>query len=254
MGGHIRVSSVLGVGSTFKIELPVVIANAENIIIKDDYRTVKSLAPNQAALRLLVVDDNADNRLLLTTILKENGFQVREAENGQVAIEQFQEWKPDLIWMDMRMPVMDGYEATAKIRQLAGGHKVKILALTASAFAEQHLSIIEAGCDAVLHKPFHVAEIFAALTKYLGVEFIYDDTSALTVAPTLKITPEMMKGLPLELRQQFHNAALKLDIEELDLLIAQIHTLSPEIAGGLDVLAKNYQFEQIIQLVDAETF
>ncbi len=250
MGGHISVSSALGEGSTFKIELPITIANDVDIVIKENYRAVKGLAPNQPNFKLLVVDDNADNRLLLVSMLSSVGFQVREAENGQEAINAFEQWQPDLIWMDMRMPVMDGYEATAKIRQLSGGHKVKILALTASAFVEQYLSIIEAGCDAVLHKPFHIPEIFAALTKYLGVKFIYDDTPSTVSSPTLKITAEMLMVLPLELREQLHQAALQLDTEDICTVIAQIRAIVPDIADSLEALAKGYQFEQIIQLTD----
>jgi DNA-binding response OmpR family regulator len=128
---------------------------------------------------------------------------------------------------------------------------VKIIALTASVFKEQHQHIIDVGCDVVLHKPFHIPEIFAALSKYLGVKFIYrEQMETGTMLPTLKITVEMIETLPLELRQQLHKAALQLDIEELDFVIAQIHTISPEIADGLNEWVKGYQFEQITQLTE----
>jgi CheY-like chemotaxis protein len=187
----------------------------------------------------------------LTTILTEVGFQVREAENGQEAIRAFEQWQPHLIWMDMRMPVMDGYEATRKIRQLAGGHTVKIIALTASAFREQHSRIINAGCDAVLHKPFHIPEIFAALTNHLAVKFVFLDTSVLLPTPIREATVEMLGKLPLELRQQLHEAALNLDTEETDAIVTRIRALAPEVADGLQELAQQYQFEQIIHLTEA---
>lgn len=251
MGGYITVSSILGIGTTFKIELPVPIASADEIAVEEDWCPVKAIAPHQPSWRLLVVDDNPDNRLLLVTILTEVGFQVREAENGQEAIRAFEQWHPHLIWMDMRMPVMDGYEATTKIRQLAGGNLVKIIALTASAFIEQHGSIINAGCDAVLHKPFHAPEIFAMLTKYLAIEFIYRDKPApVMLPPTLELTAEMLSKLPLELRQQLHQAALNLDTEETDIIIARIRTIAPDIADGLHELVQHYQFEQIVQLTE----
>jgi hemerythrin-like metal-binding protein len=249
MEGRISVISELDVGSTFKIELPVVMTDASDISVTKNYRPVKSLAPNQSPWRLLVVDDNFENRLLLTTLLCNIGFEVREAENGQEAISIFEQWQPHLIWMDMRMPVMDGYEAAAQIRQRAGGDKVKILALTASVFKEQHQCILNAGCDAVLHKPFHLPEIFAALTQYLGVKFIYqEDSATLAMSPTLQISAEMMTVLPVELRQQLHEAALKLDTEETDAIITEIRAFAPNVAASLDELAKTYQFEQIIQL------
>jgi PAS domain S-box-containing protein len=251
MGGHISVTSIVGVGSTFKIELPVSIATMDDIAVEEDWHPVKSIAPDQPHWRLLVVDDNPDNRLLLVSMLTEAGFEVREAENGQEAIRAFEQWQPHLIWMDMRMPVMDGYEATRKIRQLAGGDAVKIIALTASAFSEQFNSIINAGCDAVLHKPFHAPEIFAILIKYLGVKFIYRDRPALVSSPILETTPERLNQLPSALRQQLHEAALNLDIEETDAIIAQIRVLLPDVAAALQELAQHYQFDRIIHLTEA---
>ncbi|MDD5216317.1 MAG: response regulator, partial [Methylococcales bacterium] len=248
MGGQISVSSVIGEGSTFKIELPVALASLSDIAAEENYRAVKSLAPNQPNFRLLVVDDSVDNRLLLVAMLVRVGFQVRQAENGQEAINTFKQWQPDLIWMDMRMPVMDGYEATGKIRQLAGGNKVKIIALTASAFIEQHREIINAGCDAVLHKPFHIPEIFAALSKQLGVKFIYENAPVTASSPTSKITADMVATLPLALREELHEATLTLDTEAIDAVIVKIRALEPAMADSLEALAKGYQFEQITQL------
>lgn len=149
------------------------------------------------------------------------------------------------------MPVMDGYEAAAKIRQLKGGHDVKIIALTASAFREQHSSIINAGCDALLVKPFHIPEIFATLTKNLGVKFIYRDNSP-TSASIPTVTLEMLTKLPSELRQQLHEAALTLDTEETDAVIAQIRPLAPDVADALHALVQHYQFDQIIHLTKTD--
>lgn len=148
----------------------------------------------------------------------------------------------------MRMPIMDGYEATGKIRQLVGGDRVKIIALTASAFIEQHRDIINAGCDAVLHKPFHIPEIFATLSKQLNVKFVHEDAPVTTLSSTAQITADMMTTLPLALRAELHEATMTLDIEEIDTIIAKIHILAPEIANGLKALAKDYQFEQITLL------
>lgn len=249
MGGHISVSSIINEGSIFKIELPIVLANATDVAVSEDFKTVKSLAPNQPTWRILIVDDSLENRLLLVSLLKNIGFQIREAENGKEGIRIFEEWQPHLIWMDMRMPDIDGYEATKKIRQLKGGDKVKIIALTASAFIEQHESIIDAGCDDVLHKPFHLPEIFAALVKHLGTQFIYQEPAPVT-SPVVKVTHNILSKLPLNLRQQLHNAALKLDTEEVEAVIAQIRVTEPGIAEGLDELVKGYQFEQIIQMTE----
>lgn len=155
----------------YKISLPVAIAKAMDIMPVKISRLVKTIAANQPARRLLVVDDNEESRLLLKTILTQVGFQVEQAVNGQEAIDKFTQWQPHLIWMDMRMPIMDGYQATAKIRQLANGDQVKIIALTASAFIEQHASIINAGCDGVIHKPFHAPKI--SRTEQISGGYVY---------------------------------------------------------------------------------
>jgi len=251
MGGCIRFTSILGSGSTFKIELPAALASIDNMSVEEEWRPVKSIAPGQPSWRLLVVDDNADNRLLLSSILAEAGFQVREAENGQQAIRIFEQWQPHLIWMDMRMPVMNGYDATVKIRQLKGGNAVKIIALTASAFKEQHGNIIDAGCDAVLHKPFQAQGIFAELTKHLAIKFVYQDAPVLVPSPIREITVEMLVKLPSALRRQLHEAALNLDTEETDAIIDQIRALAPEVAEGLQNMAQQYQFDRIIHLTEA---
>ncbi len=251
MGGHIGVSRNRDGGSIFKVEVPAAIASADNIAVDEQWRPVKSIAPGQPSWRLLVVDDNPDNRLLLVAMLTEVGFQVCDAENGQEAINLFEQWQPHLIWMDMRMPVLDGYQATAKIRRLVGGNAVKIIALTASVFREQLDNIINAGCDAVLHKPFHAPEIFSLLKKHLGVDFIYQDKLEPLSPPVLETTVEMLTRLPPSLLRQLHEAALNLDTEETDAVIAQIRPLEPDIADGLQQLAQHYQFEQIIHLTNA---
>jgi PAS domain S-box-containing protein len=251
MGGRINVNSIFRVGSTFKIELPVPVASVDDLTVEESGYQVRSIAPNQPAWRLLVVDDNPDNRLLLVTLLTSVGFTVREVENGQEALSLFKQWQPDLIWMDMRMPVMDGYEAARRIRQLPGGDTVKIIAITASAFIEQHESIIKAGCDAIVHKPFHAPEIFAVLTRYLGTEFIYRQAPAVLSSEFAETTDEMLAVLPVELKRQLHQAAMSLDIEETAAVIVQIRQIAPTLADGLQQLAQAYQFEQIIQLTEA---
>lgn len=253
MGGHISVSSVTGIGSTFKIELPVEIAETDDVSVEENWNPVKSLAPQQPAWRLLVVDDNPDNRLLLCQILTGVGFQVREACNGQEAIEMFEQWQPHLIWMDMRMPVLDGYQATAKIRQLKGGDTVKIIALTANAFNEEHQNIINAGCDAVLYKPFHAPELFAALMSCLKVKFIYRDIPDIVSLPKQVLTADSLTTLPPALQQRLHLAALNLDMEETDAIIAEIRTIAPAVADALQELVQQYQFDQIIQFTETVT-
>src|SRR5262249_9698579 len=126
-------------------------------------RRVIGLEPGQAPRRVLVVDNDPDNRRLLARLIAVVGLEVRPAWDGRQAIAIWQEWHPDFIWMDMRMPGMNGYDATLAIRRLeqaSGLARTAIVALTASAFEHDRASILSAGCDDAIAKPFHEADIF----------------------------------------------------------------------------------------------
>ncbi|MCK4724538.1 MAG: response regulator, partial [Anaerolineales bacterium] len=172
MGGEISAVSQVNDGSTFTLRVPVIVA--DDTEIADHLRTsqVISLAPDQPDYRILVVDDKYVNRSLIVKLLSPLGFEVREAANGQEAIDVWESWDPHLIWMDMRMPVMDGYQATRQIKSTTKGQATVIIALTASALEEDRNIILSEGCDDYLRKPFRENVLFAALEKHLGVRFI----------------------------------------------------------------------------------
>jgi CheY-like chemotaxis protein len=161
MGGNISLDSTIDKGSVFKIDLPLVEATESDILnlIPTDTSHVTGLAPDQPDYRILVVEDQYENQLLLAKLLQSAGFQVKVADNGAKGIEIFQDWQPDFIWMDRRMPVMNGLEAMLRIRKLPGGDKVKIVTITASAFTEQRKELLSAGMDDYIRKPYRAAEI-----------------------------------------------------------------------------------------------
>ncbi|MGL5062311.1 MAG: PAS domain S-box protein, partial [Microcoleus sp.] len=132
MGGDIAVSSEVGTGTVFEFDIQVHLVEAADIETKKTKRQVIALEPNQPRYRLLIVDDKPLNRQLLVKLLNPLGFELREANNGKEAVEIFMDWEPHLIWMDMRMPVMDGYEATKQIKTTTKGQATAIVALTAS--------------------------------------------------------------------------------------------------------------------------
>ena len=121
MGGQISVTSAPGHGATFSFYIQPQLSDAAEISPKPLPRRVIGLAPNQPTYRILVAEDSWENRHLLVSILKPLGFEVKEAQNGREAISLWQDWRPHLIWMDMRMPLVDGYEATRRIREMEAG-------------------------------------------------------------------------------------------------------------------------------------
>lgn len=143
-------------------------------------------------------------------LMTDLGLDTRLAVNGAECVRMFQEWHPHLIWMDRRMPVMDGVEATRSIRALPEGRDVKIVAVTASVFGEQRQELFDAGMDDFVRKPYRFQEIYDGLSRHLGVQFVYSHTAATEPAPAA-LTPEMLAVLPDVLCLRLREALASLD-------------------------------------------
>jgi signal transduction histidine kinase/DNA-binding NarL/FixJ family response regulator len=243
MGGTLEVESELGKGSLFRLRLPAEIDEAADIKSPvDDKPRVIGLAPTDKTWRILVADDNRENLLLLKSLLESVGFFVLEAKNGKEAVEAFKKESLDLIWMDMRMPVMDGYEAVRQIRQCSGGDTVPIIAITASAFREQRHEILATGCDDMVIKPFQAHEIFETMARQLSVKYIYQDWDAEAAQMQgINLTAEMLAGLPPDLLQELRDSTLTLDREAIFAVIERIEPLAADTAKGLRILLDNFQ-------------
>ena len=253
MDGSITLESTPGKGSLFHIDLPLQQANESDIgkPLEADRGEVLGLAPGQQEYRILIVEDQRDNQLLLTHLLETVGFQVRVAANGEEAQQLFQSWAPHFIWMDRRMPVMDGMEATRRIRKLPGGDKVKIVAVTASAFAEQRSEMLEAGMDDYVRKPYRAAEIYAALSKHLGVRFEYEKGTQ-PQRQELNITAEMLAGLPAELRRDLTAALQSLDGDRIKAAIQQVEKYDQSVHKQLVALAGEFNYPVILQALQQQ--
>ncbi|WGV25996.1 PAS domain S-box protein [Halotia branconii] len=263
LGGDITVNSTLGLGSTFTFDIQISLAESGEIQPKPTQHQVIGLASEQKEYRILVVDDVVNNRLVLVRLLTSIGFAVREAGNGQEAIAKWMEWHPHLIFMDMRMPIMDGYEATRviKTREMIHGNNTQpiIIALTANAFEEQREAMIEAGCDDLINKPFREKQILEQLSKYLGVRYLYQEESNQVINTDKQAQEQSLTFdtfLPLlsqisdEWVAELHNAAAQCSDDLILQLIEQMPSDNSTLQMFLTDLAHNFQFEKIMELAN----
>jgi len=213
----------------------------------DSRQAVVGLAPGQPECRILVVEDKQENWLLLQRLLLDGGFQVRVAEDGAQAVEMFQIWRPHFIWMDLRLPVMGGLEATREIRALEGGRQVKIAALTASAFTQQRDEVLAAGMDDFLRKPYMRDEIFACMARHLGVSYLYKEVSrTLQADPVAVLRPAALAILPQQLRAELTDAVVRLDPGPIAEVIGRVSEQDAQLGAVLAGCAKRFAYTEML--------
>ncbi|HEY9600216.1 MAG TPA: AAA family ATPase [Allocoleopsis sp.] len=254
MGGDITVSSEVGRGTTFKFDITVSVVDASDIETKQATRRVIALEPNQPRYRILIVDDKQDNRQLLIKLLNPLGFELQEASNGSEAVEIWDKWEPHLIWMDMRMPVMDGYEATKQIKSTTKGQATAVIALTASVLEEERAVVLSAGCDDFLRKPFREADIFEVMNQHLGVRYVYENPTQPDAALTQDeehnvLTADALTALPVEWLASFKQAIINIDLNLAETLIEQIRPEHPALANALNSCIENFEYKTILNLI-----
>jgi PAS domain S-box-containing protein len=249
MGGDITVSSQVGKGSVFVIHVPLKEGEAQAVQAKDNPRHVLSLQPGRAACRVLIADDIEDNRQLLAQLLGPVGFEVRLAVNGAEAVREFEQWRPDLVLMDFRMPVMDGHEAIRQIRALPGGREVKIIAVTASAMDDNRQELMEVGADDFIGKPFRETELFQKIHAHVGVEYVYAETlTAADPEDAAELAPGCLAGWPPDVIHPMRDAVVTADLDLLLAKIRDVETRDPRTARGLRRLAEGFQYQKLLDL------
>lgn len=252
MGGDLTVASQVEQGTVFRFEIRVKLADASQVPSQHPQRRIIALEPNQPCYRILIVDDRVDNRQLLIQLLNPLGFLLKEATNGKDAIAIGQSWQPHLIFMDMRMPIMDGYEATQRIKATTQGQATVIIAVTASTLDFEKAVLLSMGCDGFIRKPFRDREIFDAIHQHLDVNYVYEQTTASTPpspTPSHSLTPDSLAVLPPDWLQAFHQATMVGDIDLMLSLIEEIRTPHESLANALAELTNRFELEKLLTLI-----
>lgn len=257
MGGRVWVESEPGKGSVFHATIRYEECKGdENDVLKEEgLSEVIGLSANQKSVKVLIVEDKEDNRLLLRSILEILGIRIEEAKDGMEAVEKFQRWRPDFIWMDRRMPRMDGEEATRRIRSLPGGKNVVIVALTASAFTDEKEKVMSAGMDGFVVKPYSPVEIYETMKKFLDLHFIYrkeesetaeEQPSGFSMAEYVE-TLSSLNGEELDL---LYDAAVLLDTKALENVLAKMEKKAPLLVEMTRRLADRLEYHRILEAIE----
>lgn len=253
LGGELTLADSSQAGSTFHLRLPVTSLNQVDLKPRSTIQQVIGLADDQPLIRIMVADDNEPSRRLLVTLLETVGFEVQAVINGEEAVAQWQDWHPQLIFMDLRMPVLDGYQATQQIKAIADPPPV-IIALTASAFDEEEQVALDSGCDGFLRKPIREAEVFDEILQHLGVRYLYTDRR-LPAPPSqpmvgLDLGDLDLTAMPADWIQSLYDNAIAVNNQFLCDLIDQIPTSHESLAQTLRRWVSGFRCDKIVELVE----
>ncbi len=254
MGGDIALlRTEVNQGTVFAFNIQTTVAEAADVELNAPLLQVIGLEANQPNYRLLIVEDCWENRQLLVNLLQPLGFELREAVNGLEAVEIWQNWHPHLIWMDLRMPVMDGYEATQQIRARIPGEATAIVALTAHIFKEEEAAILSAGFDDCVSKPFREAELFAVMSRHLGVRYIYEDPTdgEINSEECNVITLSAIASLPSQWIANLEQGIMEADLDLMESVISQIRTQDNALADAIQQDINKFEYEKILNLIEA---
>ncbi|MEG4056796.1 MULTISPECIES: PAS domain S-box protein [unclassified Microcoleus] len=250
MGGQIRVKSTLHRGSTFSFEIPVQLPQADSLPPESNNQRVIGLAPGQPTYRILIVEDLEENRRLLVEFLTSVGFEVREAKQGVEALSLWESWRPHLILMDLRMPIVDGYTASKYIRERPQSKETVIIALTACIFEEEREKVVMAGFNDFISKPFQQRDIFDKIAKYLPVQYIYEVVEQTPQKQLVEtVSGEDLSMMSPQWLEQMYQAAYYLDTEVMNELIGQIPESKASLAQALTDYINNFNSDRIMELI-----
>ncbi|HBD96443.1 MAG: hypothetical protein A2015_16040 [Spirochaetes bacterium GWF1_31_7] len=255
MNGTIEVESTKGKGSIFTVTIPVEVAN-ENCIISESENEIKSVtgyANTGKKYTILIADDQIENCLLLKNILEDAGFTVISVHNGCEAINETIKSSPDLIFMDWRMPQMDGIEAIKQIKQIENSKNIPIIALTANAFNEYKEEILKAGASDFIKKPFREIELFDTIQKYLPIIYTYKEgvRHNKNEGENFDISA-IAKEVPQSTKTEILTAARLGVSNDIKNILKNNPELDSTLTNKIEKLLYLYNFEEIIALFETE--
>ncbi|WP_049783669.1 ATP-binding protein [Acaryochloris marina] len=253
LGGDITVDSTPNEGSAFHCTIQAKQTTMPQVSSRQ-YTHVVQLATHEIPWRILVVDDQIENRQLMVNLLNSVGFDTQEAINGQEAVETNQRWQPHLIWMDLQMPVMDGKTALQQIKAVA--HPPIVIALTANIFECDRTQALQDGFDGFVRKPFRTSEIWEQMAVHLQVDFIQATPSSKhspaapeSVDNTLIL--QDLKHLSPDWQIQLLKASQSLDTPKIEQLLTQIPDQYASLTKILTELVSAYRFDLILEVLDS---
>jgi PAS domain S-box-containing protein len=253
MGGDIAVASAPERGATFVFEVPI--ARGDDAVSKAprSHGRVKGIRPGQEPPKILVADDQPENRDWLVKLLGSLGFRVLEAPNGEAAIRVWREWQPNLILMDVHMPVMDGLEATRRIKAGAEGSQTIVVALTASAMHEDRRTVEQSGADDFIAKPCGEDELLDKVATHLKIVYEYEPFED-GFAPgdaSQPLSTGCLLELPPELLAELRDATLSGNRRVLNKLIGGIRGTHEASAQALQSLVDRYEYDALTEMLEA---
>jgi signal transduction histidine kinase/DNA-binding NarL/FixJ family response regulator len=265
MGGKLAFVSEPGIGTTISFAIAVKPAHPADpadmgvhASHKERGGRVIGMVSGERTLRILAVDDRAEGRHLLSRLLAPIGFEIIEACNGREALELWESRKPDLILMDMRMPVMDGREATRRIRAAEPERTTVIIALTASSYSDERDAILADGCNEFMRKPFREEDLLELIRRYLGVTYLHADgempskQTAASSIPAAKEGAASLPSLPEALRAPLVAALDQLDADAIEAAIDAIAGYDGEAAVHLAALAERFDYARMRAELDMQ--
>ena len=249
MGGDlVLVNSEVERGSLFRVSLPVRRGRKNKQEQLVERLAIKSIKQVDITYKILIVDDRYTNRDILEQMLTGVGFQVATARNGKEALEKFKEVSPHCILMDIKMPVMDGIEATRRIRRLQGGQQTVILIISGNVMVDQQSTALNFGADDFIIKPVQSEKLFSKLSKHLGIEYLYHPMSPKNeevFEPTISAMKDV-HCLSLVLREKFYQAAVIGNIKDMRLLTDEVKVQSPSLAQALQQRLDDFDVKSIL--------